>query len=159
MADSKKTDNVLSRTGFVIRYAVCPVIWSSKLQTEIALSTAEVEYISMSLALQEALPVQRLEKEINCIVPLFTPRTNFCLTFHEYNLSSISMAESPKFTPRTKHIAIKYHNFRSKVKTTYNSSGDIAIKYIPTKKQQDDIFNKPVDGVAFFTLCKLLCGW
>ena len=62
MADSKKTDNVLSRTGFVIRYAVCPVIWSSKLQTEIALSTAEAEYIAMSQALQEALPVQRLAK-------------------------------------------------------------------------------------------------
>ena len=54
-----------SRTGFVIRYASCPVIWSSKLQTEIALSTAEAEYIDMYQALREALPIQRLAKEIN----------------------------------------------------------------------------------------------
>ena len=33
MADSTNADNVLSRTGFVIRYGGCPVIWSSKLQT------------------------------------------------------------------------------------------------------------------------------
>ena len=51
-----------SRTGFVIRYAGCPVIWISKLQTEIVLSTAEAEYIAMSQALIEALPVQRLAK-------------------------------------------------------------------------------------------------
>ena len=47
-ADSNNADNVLSRTGFVICYANCPLIWCSKLQTKIALSTAEAEYISMS---------------------------------------------------------------------------------------------------------------
>ena len=62
MADSENADNALSRTGFVIRYSGCPVIWSSKLQTEIALSTAEAGYIAMSQALREALPVQRLAK-------------------------------------------------------------------------------------------------
>ena len=159
MADATNADNVLSRTGFVICYAGCPIVWSSKLQTEIALSTAEAEYIAMSQALREALPIQRLAKEINCIVPLFTPTTNFCLTVHEDNLSSISMAESLKFSPRTKHIAIKYHHFRSKVKTSYNPSGDIIIKYISTKKQLADIFTKPVDDVTFFTLRRLLCGW
>ena len=158
-ADSSNADNVLSRTGFVICYAGCPVIWSSKLQTEIALSTAEAEYIAMSQALREAIPIQRLAKEINCIYPLYTPTTNFCLTVHEDNLSAISMSESLKFTPRTKHIAIKYHHFRSKVKTTYNPKGDIHIKYISTKKQLADIFTKPVDDTTFFTLRKLLCGW
>ena len=159
MADSTNTDNVLSITGFLIRYAGCPVIWSSKLKTEIALSTDEAESIAMSQVIREAFPVQRLAKEINCIVPLFTPTTNFCLTVLEDNLSSISMAESLKFTPRTKHIAIKYHHLFSKVKTTYNTSGDIVIKYISTKKKLADIFTKPVDDVTFFTLRKLLCGW
>ena len=78
---------------------------------------------------------------------------------NEDNLSSISMSELLKLTPRTKHIAIKYNHFRSKVKTTYNPSGDIIIKYISTKKQLADIFAKPVDDVTFFTLRKLLCGW
>ena len=105
-----------------------------------------------SLVLQEALLVQRLSKEINCIVPLFTPTKNFCLTVHEDNLSSISMAESLKFTPGAKQIDIKNHHFRSKVKTTYNPLGDIVIKYLSTKHQLANIFNKPVDDVTFFTL-------
>ena len=29
-ADSTNADNVISRTGFVIRYSGCPIIWSSK---------------------------------------------------------------------------------------------------------------------------------
>jgi len=69
------------------------------------------------------------------------------------------MAESLKFTPRTKHIAIKYHHFRSRVNTSFNKSGDIKLKYISTKKQLADIFTKPVDADSFFTLRKMLSGW
>lgn len=113
----------------------------------------------MSQALREAIPIQNLAREINCVFPLYMPTTDFCLTVHEDNCSAIAMAESLKFTPRTKHIAIKYHHFRSKVKTTYNPRGSIKIKYIHTKKQIADILTKPVDDVTFFTLRELLCGW
>ncbi|KAL7516471.1 hypothetical protein ACHAWX_001485, partial [Stephanocyclus meneghinianus] len=41
---------VLSRTGYVIMYAGCPITWSSKLQTQIALSTTKAEYITLSQA-------------------------------------------------------------------------------------------------------------
>ena len=75
-ADANNVDSVLSRTGFVICYANCPIVWCSKLQTEIALSTAEAEYIALSHALQEAIPLQSLTKEINCIFPLYIPTTN-----------------------------------------------------------------------------------
>ena len=159
LADSDNADNVLSRTGFVICYANCPIVWCSKLQTEIALSTAEAEYISLSHALREAIPIQSLCKEIDCIFPLHTPTPNFCLTVHEDNLSAIAMAESIKFTPRTKHIAIKYHHFRSRVQCSYNPKGDIRIKYINTKNQLADIFTKPLDDTTFFALRKSLCGW
>ena len=40
-SDAGNPENVLSRTGYIIFIYGCPVIWSSKLQTEIALSTAE----------------------------------------------------------------------------------------------------------------------
>jgi hypothetical protein len=47
-ADADNADNVLSRTGFVICYANCPLIWCSKLQTEIALSTAKAEFSNIT---------------------------------------------------------------------------------------------------------------
>ena len=43
-------DTARSRTGYVILYASCPVIWASKLQSEIALSTTESEYLAISTA-------------------------------------------------------------------------------------------------------------
>ena len=159
IADSENADCVLSRTGFVVCYANCPVIWCSKLQTEIALSTAEAEYIAMSHALRETIPIQNLIKEIHCIFHLPNSMTDFNITLHEDNLSAIAMAESLKFTPQTKHIAIKYHHFCSRVNTSFNKSGDIKLKYISTKKQLADIFTKPLDADRFFTLRKMLSGW
>ncbi len=48
--DSENADNVLSRTGFVICYANCPIVWCSKLQNKIAYSRSRVYcYVSCSL--------------------------------------------------------------------------------------------------------------
>ncbi len=67
----------------------------------------------MSHALHKTTPVQNLIKEINCIFDLPNLMTAFCITLHKDNLLAIAMAESSKFTPCTKHIAIKYHHFCS----------------------------------------------
>ena len=113
----------------------------------------------MSHALWDKVPVQNLVKEVSCMFLLPDPITDFCITVHENNLSAISMAESLKFTPCTKHIAIKYHHFRSRVQTSINKSGDIKLKHISTKQQLADIFTKPVDDDSFFKLRHMLCGW
>eukprot|EP00956_Cyclotella_meneghiniana_P018181 scaffold30080_cov40-Cyclotella_meneghiniana.AAC.1 len=42
--DKQDPHCVRSRTGYVILLANCPILWKSKLQTEIALSTMEAEY-------------------------------------------------------------------------------------------------------------------
>jgi hypothetical protein len=60
---SADADNVMSCTGFVITYANCPIYWASCLQTEIALSTAEAEYIAMSSSLPKVIPLMTLMKE------------------------------------------------------------------------------------------------
>ena len=52
-----------SRSGFVIMFAGCPIIWMSKLQTEIALSTTEAEYIALSESLRHVIPVMNLCEE------------------------------------------------------------------------------------------------
>ncbi len=159
VVDSENVDNLLSRTGFVICYDNCPIEGCSKLQTKIALSTAEAEYIAMSHALHETIPIQNLIKEISCIFHMPTPMTEIYISLHEDNLLAIAMVEFLKFTPLTKRIAIKYHHFCSRVHTSSNKSGDVKIKYISTKKQLADVFTKPIDDVGFFALCMMLCGW
>ena len=53
-----------SLTGYVIMLADCPILWCSKLQTQISLSTTEAEYIAISQSLREAIPIMNLVKEI-----------------------------------------------------------------------------------------------
>jgi hypothetical protein len=53
-----------SRHGYAILYARCPVVWASQLQSEIALSTTEAEYIGISYALRTAIHIMNLLKEM-----------------------------------------------------------------------------------------------
>jgi hypothetical protein len=53
-----------SRTGYVIMYAGCPIIWASKMQPLIALSTTKAEYIALSTALREVIAVMHLMHEL-----------------------------------------------------------------------------------------------
>ena len=48
---------VLSIKGYVITYTNCPIIWGSRIQTEIAPSTTEVEHIATSQEMSYVLPL------------------------------------------------------------------------------------------------------
>jgi hypothetical protein len=69
------------------------------------------------------------------------------------------MTNDPKFTSRTKHIAIKYLHFRKHVKFQSNPDGFIEIEYCSTEEQLADIFTKPVLDDIFFKLRKSLLNW
>jgi hypothetical protein len=152
-ADPGNADNIYLRTGFVIWYASCPIFWQSKLQTKIALSTAEAEYIALSQALMN------LMKEINVVFLLYLPQPKFVIKVREDNQSCIAMANNPKFSPRTKHIAIKHHHFRKHVITQSNPNGFILIDHCSTDDQIADIFTNPVRDDIFFRLQNLLLNW
>ncbi len=95
---STDADNAMSRTGFVITYANCPIYWASRLQTEIAPSTAKADYIAMSSALHKVIPLMTLMKELHTIFPVHINKPNFFCKVHEDNLSTIRLAKFDKFT-------------------------------------------------------------
>ncbi len=70
---SSQRENELSRSGYIITHCGCPIHWASKLQTEVALSTTESEYIALSMATQELLPLRRLLEEIHTHSLIKTP--------------------------------------------------------------------------------------
>ncbi len=151
---SADADDVISCTGFVITYANCPIYCASRLQTEITLSTAKAEYIAMSSALRKVIPLMTLMKELHTIFQVHINKWNFFCKVHEDNQSTIRMAKSDKFTPRTKHIALKYNHFCSHVK-----NGHIEISYCPTEDQKADLLTKSLADAAFFRLRHMLIGW
>ena len=63
----------MSRTRFVIKHMNFPIYWTSKLQTEIELSTAEVECIALAHSSREVIPILILIKEINDVLDMKNP--------------------------------------------------------------------------------------
>ena len=51
-----------SRLGWIITYANGPILWAPKMQSLVILSTTEAEYIALSSALQEAIPLMEFAK-------------------------------------------------------------------------------------------------
>ena len=111
---SQDPNSVKSRTGCVIMYARCPILWFSRLQQEISLSTTEAEYIALSTAAREILPMRDLLVEISFQFGITEITPNVKCTIFEDNVGAETLAKSPKMTPRTKHLAIKYHHFKPK---------------------------------------------
>ena len=147
---------VKSRTGYVITLGGCPIVWASKLQTEVALSTLEAEYIACSQAMRELLPMRGLLHEIVTKMKLTaSEEVKIHSTVFEDNNGALILASAPKLTPRTKHIAVKYHFFRSHI----GEDKGVQIKKIDTTEQKADIFTKGLQAETFTTIRKLLMGW
>ena len=75
-------------------------------------------------------------------------------TLFEDNNGALELAKSPKYRPRTKHIATKYHHFRQHVE-----NGEIIIEAIDTAEQIADQFTKGLPEPTFRFLRKKLLGW
>ena len=147
---------VKSRTGYVITLGNSPVSWVSKLQTEIALSTTEAEYIAMSQAMRDLLPMRTMLGEIINTLKLGTNGSAQVKSkVFEDNNGAIKTAQTPKLSPRTKHIAVKYHFFKSHI----GRDKGIELSKIDTDEQKADILTKGLAAPKFKELRKLLCGW
>jgi len=147
--------SVLSRTGYIITYAGCPIIWSSKMQTLIALSTTEAEYIALSSALRKVITLMNILSELrdfNIPIPTSTPIIR-CRVFED-NMAALELAREPKFCPHTKLLAVRLHHFRDHIRRKL-----ITIKHVSTKEQVADIITKPLARDQFCNLRALLMGW
>ena len=103
-----------SRTGFVVIFANCPLLWVSKLQTEIALYTLHSEYVVFSHSVRALLPLKSLIKEVIDNLGIYIDNVRFLSssTLYEDNTGAIVVATSPGMTPTSDHISVKYHCFR-----------------------------------------------
>ena len=55
--ESENPASVYYCTGYIIKYKNFPILWESKLQSEISLSTIEAEFISLPQAMSEIIPM------------------------------------------------------------------------------------------------------
>jgi hypothetical protein len=105
--------------------------------------------------MRDLLPMRELVKEIAEFLKYdksISVRTHSKV--FEDNNGALTLATVPRMTPRSKHIAVKYHFFREHVE-----KGDVQVLPIDTKVQKADIFTKGLPPESFRNLRKLLCNW
>lgn len=159
---SDDRDTARSRMGYVIKYAGCPILWTSRLITEVCLSTTEAEYCALSEALRQVIPLMDLQRE--CVAKGILKRASnpdvFCTAFED-NSGALEMARTHKARPRTKHMNLRYHFFRDRIATDgEEDNGDkIHVKPVATENQLADIFTKAVAQELFLKFRYLILGW
>ena len=83
----------------------------SKLQTEIAISTIHSEYVVLSHSVRALLPLKSLIKEVIDNLGIDCENLKFVSssTVYEESNGAIVVATSPRMTPSSNHISVKYH--------------------------------------------------
>ena len=172
--DKQDPNSVKSRTGYVILYCGAPLLWVSKMQTQIALSTIKAEYIALSQSMHDLIPIREVLKEIMTV--MFDRDADIAYHLHSkafedanegtvlYNIpqstvfedndACLKFARMPKLTPRTKNFGVPYHWLRTQVENL-----EIHIERIDTTMQLGDKFTKGLTVDLFRIARKRLMGW
>jgi hypothetical protein len=94
-------DIALSRSGFIFFLAGAPLFWHSKLQSMIALSTAESELIALSEASKFVKSMTYLIDELHNRNIIISIKPNFRCQIFEDNAATLEISKIPKVRPRT----------------------------------------------------------
>jgi hypothetical protein len=128
-------DNGRSTSGFVVKMGTGAVSWMSRLQSVVALSTTEAEFIAAVSAGQEIVWMRSFLSELG-----YSMRGPSLLLVD--NQSVIQVAKNPEHHGRMKHLDLRFFWLRDSV-----NSGIIAIRYVPTADQAADLLTKALARV------------
>ena len=114
------------------------VAWSSKLQSVVATSTTEAEFISAASATKEALWVRKILGELcGKVVPVQLRVDN------QAALTLITQHTAGK-SGRSKHIDVQYQFVRDRFQR-----GDLVVNFVSSRDQAADMFTKQLSGPEF----------
>ena len=128
-----------STGGGIIKYNGNPIVWFSKKQKSVALSSTEAEWYALCMVVCEAIWVKQWCYEVfkAPLAPVI-----FC-----DNQSAIHLSNHDHMHQRSKHINIKYHYIRDNI-----NNNNIIVKWLPTAKQEADILTKTMVTKQFQAL-------
>jgi hypothetical protein len=129
-------DKRRSTTGYVFTLSQAPISWRCTLQSTVALSTTEAEYMAMTEAMKEAIWLQGLLDDLGVEQDFLQVRCD--------SMSAIYLAKNQVYHARTKHIDVRYHFVRDVL-----DDGDILLVKIHTNDNPADMLTKVVTGVKF----------
>jgi hypothetical protein len=126
-----------STSGLLFMVNGSPIMWRSKLQSIVAQSTCEAEFVAAACAVREGLLLQKLW---TAVVGGWRPITMVC-----DNESALALMRSsvPKVSGRTKHIDVQFWFVLDHI-----LKGDIVPEFVSTNEMLADGFTKPYSGSA-----------
>ena len=133
-----------SHHGYVIYFAGGIIDWSSNLQSTVALSTSEAEFIAAFHASRTVSYYRQLLEELGHAQGEPT-------IIWEDNTACIAQSKNPVNHKRCKHILIKFHYLRNMVE-----SNIVQLQYVVTRDQIADILTKPLLPKDFSRLVPFL---
>uniref|UniRef100_A0A2N9ELY1 CCHC-type domain-containing protein n=1 Tax=Fagus sylvatica TaxID=28930 RepID=A0A2N9ELY1_FAGSY len=131
-----EVDDRRSTTGYVFTLSGGPICWKSILQSIVAMSTTEAEYMAVAEAAKEALWLKGLVKELGL--------NQGGVQMHCDSQSAIYLAKNQVYHARTKHIDVRFHKIRELIVT-----GDIVLEKVHTSENAADMLTKPVTTAKF----------
>ncbi|KAG8474438.1 hypothetical protein CXB51_034087 [Gossypium anomalum] len=129
-------DRRKSLTSYVFTIGGCAISWKATLQTTVALSTTEAEYMAITEACKEAIWLNGLFSELNEDLQISTV---FC-----DSQSAIFLTKDQMFHERTKHIDVRYHFVRNII-----ACGDIVVSKISTHENPANMMTKSLPIIKF----------
>ena len=135
---ANESDTRRSVTGNIFLFQGGPVTWQSKLQSTVALSTTEAEYMALSAGCQEAMWLRALIKDLQPAL-ISSPTT-----LYNDNKGAIDLVKNSGYRSRTKHIDIRHHFIRE-----MNENGEIVVDYLPTTEMTADALTKGLYAPKF----------
>jgi hypothetical protein len=124
-------DTRRSTTGYVFILNGGAITWAARLQSTVAVSTTEAEYMAAAAATKEALWLRTLFANLG--LPIL------CIEIAADNQAAISLLKNPIISMRSKHIDVLHHFARERV-----ARGEVTFTYVPTDTMAADALTKPV---------------
>ncbi|KAG8474963.1 hypothetical protein CXB51_031688 [Gossypium anomalum] len=137
-------DRRRSLTGYVFTIRGCAISWKATLQTIVALSTTEAEYMAITEACKEAIWLKVLFSELNEDLQI---NIVFC-----DSQSAIFLTKDQMFHERTKHIDVWYYFVYDII-----ACGDIVVSKISTHENPADMMTNSLP-ITKFEHCLDLVG-
>ena len=106
----------------------------------------EVEYVTCSLAIQEAVWLKTFLQHLEIVKTASEPVTIYC-----DSMTVLAYAKDPKYHGKTKHIQIIYYFVRDMI-----IQNDVVLRHIPMSKMVAHPFSKPIARDAFVRHAKSL---
>lgn len=129
-----------SQNGYLVMCGNAPISWKTKATQLVCQSSTEAEYQALALATNEGA---WLKQAMRVLWQSDIPKPLYLSD----NQSAIKLALNDEFRPRTKHLDVRAHVVRDRIK-----AGEAEIGFIKGEDQLADVLTKPVTRKVMETL-------